>query len=407
MRLRTAIASTLLAALAGCAGCDSVPDSAVTDCEAQIVPGGAATDILLVIDDSGSMSQEQQELADNLGQFIGALVNAPVRLDVRIGVTNTSIHGYGGETSYGAGEPSDGKPYPAGALVAVEQDAQGVGTPGVFVFDPATSTTFGGARILANGPNLVRDFKANVLQGTWGSGKEQPLEVMKLALEEASCPAGVNCGFQRAGARLAVVVVTDEDDCSAPAGAVTSDTDCHNNPGNLNQLQDYLDFIGSTAFDDGGAPIFALIAGFDSTGTTPALCNGSTFVPPTTTSAAAVPNRLDQFVDLLDAASPGRTLRKSICGSFGPSLLQIASMLIPQDLPLEQAPADWQMMAVAIDRGGATVPCPLALEGSAAAASAGAVFTPPLPGRLARIHFQGACTLGVGDRVDVSIVCAR
>lgn len=400
------LATTLLAALAGCAGCDSVPDAAITDCDQQVVPGGAATDVLFVVDDSGSMREEQEELAANLGQFIDALVNAPVRLDIRIGVTNTSLHGYppNDQTTYGSG-PSAGKPYPAGTIVAIEQDPQGLGTAGKFVFDPAGSTTFGGARILSSGPNLSRDFKANVLQGIWGAGKEQPLEAMRLALEK-SVIGDVNSGFQRAGARLAVVVLTDEDDCSSDVGAVADDGDCDTLPDQRTPLDEYVSYLASTRFNLAGPPIFALIAGFDSTGTTTALCRGSDFVPPTSTSAWSVPTRLDAFVDLLDADSPGRTLRKSICGAFGPSLLEIASMIIPQTVPLDQAPEDYRMLTVALNRGGTLQSCPVALEGSAGPGT-GAVFVPPQPGSPALLRFQGPCVLGVGDRVEIGIICAR
>jgi hypothetical protein len=49
----------------------------------------------------------------------------------------------------------------------------------------------------------------------------------------------------------------------------------------------------------------------------------------------------------------------------------------------------------------------MALTGSAAAPSAGVVYTPPPPGGLASLTFQNGCQLGLGDRVDLRIVCAR
>ena len=112
MRARTAIASTLLAALSGCAACDSVPAAAVTDCNAQVIPGGAATDILFVVDDSGSMTQNQVALAANLGTFVDQLLASPVPLDVHLGVTNTSVEDYvaafGTTTVYRLTSPSTG-----------------------------------------------------------------------------------------------------------------------------------------------------------------------------------------------------------------------------------------------------------------------------------------------------------
>jgi hypothetical protein len=412
MRIRTALLATALAALSGCAGCDSVPDDAVTDCDAQIAPGGAATDILFVVDDSGSMSQEQEELAANLGAFIDALVNAPVRLDVRVGVTNTSVHGFApaNQTTYAPASPSAGVPYPAGTIVAVVQDPEGVGSAGKLVYgwDPAkATTTWGGARILSNGPNLTRDFKANVLQGISGSGKEQPLAAMALALGKASNVGDPNFGFLRAGARLAVVILTDEDDCSSPLGSVTNDT-CRTS-GSLYPLADYVTTLAAVAETAGTEPpIVALIAGYDAAGNLDA-CRGADFVPPTATSALSQPTRLNAFLAELDAASPGvdRTHKDSICRNFGPALLDIANRIIPQTVPLEQAPTDWRMLAVAVDRGGTTVPCRLALSGSTDEATADAVYLPPQSGAAATLTFQHACRLAVGDRVDLRIVCAR
>ena len=80
----------LLAALA--LACESVPSDAVTRCEAtRVVPAAVKTDILFVIDDSGSMDEEQANLRDNLSAFIDALVAAPIANEFQIGVTTTSV----------------------------------------------------------------------------------------------------------------------------------------------------------------------------------------------------------------------------------------------------------------------------------------------------------------------------
>ncbi|HEY5677089.1 MAG TPA: hypothetical protein VIR81_09895, partial [Myxococcales bacterium] len=90
--------------------CDSVPASAVTRCQTtQVVPAAVSTDILFVVDDSGSMSEEQANLAANLDAFIDTLAASPVQNDFRIGVTNSSVEEFNGGTSYAAG-PSRGVP---------------------------------------------------------------------------------------------------------------------------------------------------------------------------------------------------------------------------------------------------------------------------------------------------------
>jgi hypothetical protein len=434
VRLRNTAAIVLLAGLAGCASCDSVPDAAVTDCNAQIVPGGAAADILFVIDDSGSMSQEQDELSANLGAFIDQLLGSAIALDVRLGVTNTSVEDYvltnGTATRYGAvaGFPgARGTPYPQGTLVAIEQDAQGLGRSGHFMWgtaydDPAHLTSvWGGPRILSSGAvsaaALARDFKANVKQGTWGSSREQPLAAMRLALQKAGCP-GPNCGLLRAGAHLAVVILTDEDDCSGPRdGTITNDGSCQNpaNWSHLDTLGDFVDFLDTVGGPGSDKPLVALIAGFDANGV-PSVCNGAAYG--TTTAGYSLPNRLDAFVSLVDPAlapttTPRamrgtRAIKASICQPFAQALQAIASAVIPQTMPLRQAPADYRMMAVAVQKAsGATVPCLMEPAGSGNAGNAGVIYTPAPSGGLASLTFQGACKLGLGDKVDLRIVCAR
>lgn len=425
--MRTPVATLVLAALAGCASCDHVPAGAVTDCNAQIVPGGAATDLLFVIDDSGSMREEQDALASNLGTFIDQLLGSPIALDVHVGVTNTSVEDYavvaGTTTGYGrlvSGFPgAPGTPYPQGTLVAIQQDAQGAGLPGEFMwgtaYDPAHVTSaWGGPRLLASGAtaaaDLARDFKANVRQGTWGSSREQPLSAMRRALQKAGCP-GPNCGFLRDGARLAVVILTDEDDCSGPfSSVITNDTVCHDPAywGYLDPLSDYADYLDTTV---GGKPIVAVIAGYDGSPLVPTVCSGSAYG--TATSAYSKPSRLDAFLSVLDPASAtsavtSRTVKASICRPFAQALLDIAQAIIPQTMPLRQSPQDYRMMAVAVQHAsGVTQPCPVALAGTAEAAGAGAIYTPAPPGGLPSLTFQGACKLGIGDKVDLRIVCAR
>src|SRR6266545_8277472 len=290
MRARTAILSTVLAALCGCKAWDSVPSTAVTDCNAQVVPGGAATDILFVVDDSNSMREEQDELAANLGTFIDQLLASPVKLDIHLGVTNTSVEDYNatpGTKYVRAGFPGiPGTPYPQGTLVAIEQlEPSGVGTAGHFLWgtaydDPLQVTSvFGGPRILSSaalsGAELAQDFKANALQGVWGAGREQPLSAMKSALVKATA-SGPNLGYLRAGARLAVVILTDEDDCSGPKDPtnVADDTACHGLPVDsvlLDSLDGFVDYLDTTV---GNEPVVALIAGFDANNAV-SLCRGS------------------------------------------------------------------------------------------------------------------------------------
>jgi hypothetical protein len=139
----------------------------------------------------------------------------------------------------------------------------------------------------------------------------------------------------------------------------------------------------------------AVIAGFDPATLQPTGCSGSYDAP---TRLAA----------LTDAFGADRAFRGSICDqSFGPSLQRIADLLVPQTVPLDGTPPDWRMLVASVIRqDGTQVPCPMAAAGDPASARAGAVYAPPQAGHPATVTFQGACKLGSGDRVNLSLICA-
>lgn len=424
MRTTTTILLAALASLPGCA-CDTAPAGAVVDCQAgAVVPEAVQTDILFVIDDSGSMSQEQENLRDNLAAFIDALVASPVQNDFRIGVTSTSVDEYstaGGtlRQAYDSG-PATGVPYPDGALVAVDQ-AGGV-TPGDLVFDAAAfpaSGGWGGARILGKGDgsaaalaDLARDFKANVLLGTNGSGKEQPFRAARLALTDRLADA--NAGFLRPGARLAVIIVTDEDDCSDSVDPPRSTSgQCDEQarkaaaPPLMDPVEDFAAFLFGDLDGERRDVVVGVIAGFGPSATEPAVLVPDRCV---VSGAGQAFDSADRFAMLLDGVGGARMRVGSICDpSFADTLRGFAEVLMPSSMPLSGAPADWRMLVVTLQRpgGAAPVTCQVAGEGTAGAAAADAVYAAPRFGRPAQLTFQNGCRLGLGDRVDVRLVCAN
>jgi len=130
----------------------------------------SSVDILFVVDNSGSMQDDQTLLAANFATFFeqGLIGGAP---DFQLGVTTTDV------------------------LSPDSARGELVGTPKVL-----TSGT----------PDLARTFEDHVLVGVEGSGLELGLEATRLALEH---PA--NAGFLRRDAALSVVFVTDEEDAGA------------------------------------------------------------------------------------------------------------------------------------------------------------------------------------------------
>jgi hypothetical protein len=404
LRLRTTGVLFALALLPRCA-CDTVPSDAIERCEASaVIPGAVATDILFVIDDSGSMSQEQDNLAANLGAFLDTLVASPIQNDFQIGVTTTAVEGFDSTTSFTSG-PESGNPYPAGALVA---DDPASTTAGDLVYDLAaypSSGGWGGLRILSRGAPAadVDAFKQSFRVGTSGSAKEQPFRAARLALSDRIAD-GTNAGFLRPGARLAVIFVTDEDDCSDSEPPFTRTTvadgnaDCHDPTFKQTDL-DPVEGLAAFLLGPVGGEIRDVVV-------------GAIVWPPGTScpSPAQAFDPADRFGWLADAIGAARMRTGHICDpSFRDTLVAFAEVLKPSSLPLEGAPADHRMLVVAITKpDGTRVDCTVAAEGTPEQATADAVYSAPRLGRPAMLTFQPgrACELDLGDRIDVRVVCA-
>jgi len=385
--------AALLIVLAGTVSCDTVPREAITSCQSlTVIPAETKTDILFVVDDSDSMSEEQQNLAANFDAFIHALDASPFKNDYQIGITTTSVdledRAPDGSprviTTFQRG-PNASKPYPAGALVALD-------ATGAFLAN--------GSRILkADSPTLIQDFQRNVAVGTFGSGKEQGLRAAQLALTDRVAD-GTNQGFLRPGARLAVVIVSDADDCSDPEHRVPLDTteNCSSDASKarLESVVDFVQTLRSPLAGERRDVVVAAITGVDPVTRTPAV------------TCAGVEDKADRYKAFVDIF--GREgLVDDICNpSFRGTLESIANLLAPpESITLDPAPSDPRLLSVTIQRAdGTQLSCALALPGDPASTTANAVFVAPEGDQPARITLQNTCRLQKGDRVEVKLLCA-
>jgi hypothetical protein len=169
-------------------------------------------DLLLVIDDSAGMAAKQRALAANLPALIAQLGGASDGLpDLHIGVISTDM-GTSSTTSVPA--TAIGQPGAGGCMAT--------GKAGKLLVQPAAAGAMT-ARYLAvprtGAPNftgtLAEVLGEQVLLGETGCGFEQPLAAIRAALHDPD-----NAGFLRDEANLAVIVVSDEDDCSARAATL-------------------------------------------------------------------------------------------------------------------------------------------------------------------------------------------
>jgi len=154
-------------------------------------------DIVFVVDNSGSMQEEQSNLASNFPMFASLLeaytVDNGTPLDFRVALTTT-----GRDINYtldlGGG---------LGMLPTSEQ-----GENGEFQNNCNSSKRW----LERSDANMAQALACRANVGTMGPGFEMPLLMSKWALKERA--ADTNAGFLRDDALLAVVILTDEDDQS-------------------------------------------------------------------------------------------------------------------------------------------------------------------------------------------------
>jgi hypothetical protein len=296
------LASLLASALAACGpspgggddddGPGPGPDAGEnTDIDASVTEQCRRMDLVFVIDDSGSMQEEQDNLSANFPEFANVLNNYRLgtgeELDYRAAITTTGI-----TANYTIVVP----PIPGfPPLPPIMQSQSGA--------DGKFRQTCGMTRpwLERTDPNMATTFACAARVGTGGPALEMPLRAAELAVQE-----NVNPSFLREDALLGIVIITDEDDCSRRASSFeTAGDECATNGDtNVDAVQSFI-----AGFDqrkgDRGRWATAVIAG-------PAACSSSF-------GMASDAVRLKQFVQQTgDTAVFG-----DICqGNLAPALQQ-------------------------------------------------------------------------------------
>lgn len=156
-------------------------------------------DMLFVVDNSGSMSEEQELLIQSIPEFIEQLIGFGIGFDLHVGVVSTDQYKW---------NPPECQSM--GALVTQTE----MGECGPFMT---------GYRFMDDS-DLEDSFSCAFLVGEDGNGSEQILEAMIEALKPSFSvepdpfrrrPDDCNLGFHRPGAGLVVVLISDEDDTSS------------------------------------------------------------------------------------------------------------------------------------------------------------------------------------------------
>ncbi len=167
-------------------------------------------DLIFIIDDSGSMAEEQQNLATNFPMFADLLNNYTIstgeNLDYRAAITTTGI-----TASFTIQQPQ----IPGFPPLPPIMDSQS-GMDGRF--KQGCGMTRGWLE--RTDPMMASTFACNANVGTNGPALEMPLRASQLAATLATNP-----GFLRDDALLGIVILTDEDDCSRTSTNFTTSGD--------------------------------------------------------------------------------------------------------------------------------------------------------------------------------------
>lgn len=182
---------------------DPVPDPQPVPGTRQVLDPVRDLDILFVVDNSGSMHDEQAALVAAFPGFTALLTDSLGLPDLHIAVVSTDM----GAGPYGImgceGNGDNGQMHNSpGFDCGAPTDAYIVDVLG----EDGTSRT-------RNYPGQLADaFSCIAELGTSGCGFEQTFESIRRALDGTN---EQNAGFLRDDAALAVIVLSDEDDCSA------------------------------------------------------------------------------------------------------------------------------------------------------------------------------------------------
>ena len=166
-------------------------------------------DILFVVDNSGSMADEQERLATNFDAFLDQLSAAPFA-DYRIAVVSTDLITADGEQG-GLQFPSWNAQAPYNYQSTNDDGCQPVGIPHGCFRGPTASE-----RIISSTMDRTQQlaaFRSNIKLGSCGIGVEQGLAASVQALELTG-PNECNNGFLRNDANLVLIFVSDEEDQS-------------------------------------------------------------------------------------------------------------------------------------------------------------------------------------------------
>ena len=247
----------------------TTPEPEYTDVPAM--QRASPVDLLFVIDNSNSMQEEQDVLVEQAELMFRELITPtlmsdgtepPLIEDLHVGVVTTDmgVHGYTIMTCNNPMNGDDGELQAVGRFEGCQPTYSAPDCSRDECSWLTHSVEFPDNGFDPGNPPIWEDFGCIAALGTGGCGFEQQLEASHDALTEQLEPGGRNEGFLRQDSILAVIIVTDEDDCSTPNGELFNPrrddygpmcVRCPLNPDELHPIARYTDALRDLRpFDD-------------------------------------------------------------------------------------------------------------------------------------------------------------
>jgi hypothetical protein len=178
------------------------------------VGGCEKIDFLFVVDNSGSMEDEQVALANSFDGFITSIQNTVMAEDYHLMVIDTDAgSAFLQECFVVCGFFPNCQGYPCDMLPVPEGCDASLGSG--LINDPQNMAcgVAGDIRYMVDGqPNLSTTFECLAKVGTNGDGSERPMEAMIAGITVLNGAGACNEGFLRQDALLVVTFITDEED---------------------------------------------------------------------------------------------------------------------------------------------------------------------------------------------------
>ena len=252
--------------------------------------GCKKVDLLFVIDNSGSMEDEQSNLVASFPGFIDAMqTTLSDTQGYNVGVTSSDL-------------------YP-GAFDCLQEGALVTRTTGQGSSNAQCEPYSSGKRFMTEADDLAEKFACAAQVGIDGDGNERPAQTMLAAVSDGmTAPGACNEGFIRDDALLVVVIITDEEDDHEQMGCVGGNVNADPQPGSNGEPPDWYDALVAVKGGNEKSIVVLSLVGPQEGETCPELqkCDGGI-------DGAEVASRLIEFTEMFTYGYVG-----PVCQPYGP-----------------------------------------------------------------------------------------